>query len=223
MPDSTPDGRPNPWRTVVGVVGDVLYRGIDDVRLDVYDAALQSPLAATDLVVRTSGDPRRVASAVQAVARGLDSRVIFDRLTTMQAIVSRAVAPWRFSVWMFTLFAAFAFMLAVVGLFGLVTLDVAQRRHEFAVRLALGAQRADLLRPVLLQAARRVLAGVALGLLAAIAGTRGIRSLLFGVEVLDTTTYVAVIALVLAAVAAASYLPARRAAGTDPLALLRRE
>jgi putative ABC transport system permease protein len=76
---------------------------------------------------------------------------------------------------------------------------------------------------VLLAAARRVLAGVALGLLSAIAGTRGIRSLLFGIEVLDTATYAAVIALVLVVVAVASYLPARRAAGTDPLALLRRE
>jgi putative ABC transport system permease protein len=218
-----PGGPPNPWRTVVGVVGDVHYRGIDDARLDVYDAALQSPVTATDLVVRTSGDPRRVASAVQAAARGLDSHVIFDHLTTMQSIVSRAVAPWRFSVWMFTLFAAFAFVLAVVGLFSLVSLDVAQRRHEFAVRLALGAQRADVLRPVLLAAARRVLAGVALGLLSAIAGTRAIRSLLFGVEVLDTTTYAAVIALVIVVVAMASYLPARRAAGTDPLALLRRD
>jgi putative ABC transport system permease protein len=218
-----PGGPPNPWRSVIGVVGDVHYRGIDDARLDVYDAALQSPVAATDLVVRTSGDPRRVASAVQAAARGLDSHVVFDRLTTMQSIVSRAVAPWRFSVWMFTLFAAFAFVLAVVGLFSLVSLDVAQRRHEFAVRLALGAQRADVLRPVLLAAARRVLAGVALGLLSAIAGTRGIRSLLFGIEVLDTATYAAVIALVLVVVAVASYLPARRAAGTDPLALLRRE
>jgi ABC-type antimicrobial peptide transport system permease subunit len=148
---------------------------------------------------------------------------MFDRLTTMQAIVSRAVAPWRFSVWMFTLFAAFAFMLAVVGLFSLVSLDVAQRRREFAVRVALGAQRADVLRPVLLGAARRVIAGVALGLLSAIAGTRGIRSLLFGVDPLDATTYAAVIALVLAVVAVASYLPARRAAGADPLALLRGE
>jgi putative ABC transport system permease protein len=223
MPDSTPGGPPNPWRTVVGVVGDVRYRGLDDVRLDIYDAALQSPLSATDLVVRTSGDPRLAASAVQAAARGLDSHVMFDRLTTMQAIVSRAVAPWRFSVWMFTLFAAFAFMLAVVGLFSLVSLDVAQRRREFAVRVALGAQRADVLRPVLLAAARRVIAGVALGLLSAIAGTRGIRSLLFGVDPLDATTYAAVIALVLAVVAVASYLPARRAAGADPLALLRGE
>ncbi len=223
MPTFASEGPESDWRTVVGVVADVRYRGIDDVRLDVYDAALQSPMAATDLVVRTSGDPRRVAGAVQAEARRLDPRVVVDRLTTMEAIVSRAVAPWRFSVWMFTLFAATAFMLATVGLFSAVCLDAAQRRHEFAIRLALGAQRADVLRSVLLVAAWRVLAGIAVGVLIAIAGTRGIRSVLFGVGALDAPTYGAVIALVLAVVAVASYLPARRAADIHPLALLRRE
>jgi ABC-type antimicrobial peptide transport system permease subunit len=137
--------------------------------------------------------------------------------------VSRFVAPWRFSVWMFTLFAASAFALATVGLFSLVSLDVAQRRHEFTVRVALGAQRADVLRPVLLAAAGRALAGVSIGVLAAIAGTRGIRSLLFGVGALDVTTYGAVIALVFPVVAVAAYLPARRASEVDPLTLWRGE
>lgn len=223
MPLFDPDGRLRAWRTVVGVVSDVRYRGIDDVRLDVYDAALQSPLAATDLVIRTSGDVRRVIAAVQTEARRLDPRVVVDRVTTMEAIVSRAVAPWRFSMWMFTLFAVCAFVLATVGLFSLVSLDVAQRRHEFAVRLALGAQRADVLRPVLLAAASRALTGVAIGLPVAIAGARGIRGLLFGVGALDATTYAAVIALMFTVVAVASYLPARRAAEVDPLTLLRRE
>jgi ABC-type antimicrobial peptide transport system permease subunit len=141
----------------------------------------------------------------------------------MEAIVSRALAPWRFSVWMFTLFAVLAFTLATVGLVSLVSLDVAQRRHEFAVRLALGAQRPDILRSVLLVAGGRVLAGVVVGVLTAIAGARGIRHMLFGVGALDITTYGVVIGLVFAVVAVASYLPARRAAGIDPLALLRRE
>jgi putative ABC transport system permease protein len=223
MPTFRPEGPPNAWRTVVGVVSDVRYRGIDDVRLDVYDAALQSPVGATDLVVRTSGDPRRVAGAVQLEARRLDPRVVVDRLTTMDAIVSRAVAPWRFSVWMFTVFAAIAFGLATVGLFGLVTLDVAQRRHEFAIRLALGARHTDIVRPVLLAAGRRVLTGVALGVLIALAATRGIRSMLFGVQPLDVPAYGVVIALVLAVAAVASYLPARHLTRVDPLVALRIE
>lgn len=222
MPSQTADGGPKVWRTVVGIVSDVRYRGIDDVRLDVYDAALQAASTAADLVVRTSGDPLTVAAAVQAEARRLDPHVIIDRLTTMDAIVSRAVAPWRFSVWTFTLFAALAFALATVGLFSLVSLDVARRRHEFAIRVALGAQRADVRQSVFLWVLWRVVPGVTGGVLAALAGTHAIRHILFGVDPLDPTTYVVVIVLVCAVVTAASWLPAHRAADVDPQALLRR-
>jgi predicted lysophospholipase L1 biosynthesis ABC-type transport system permease subunit len=223
MPTHSPDGGPNVWRTVVGVVSDVRYRGIGDVRLDVYDAALQAVSTAGDLVVRTSHDPLMIAAAVQAEARRLDARVVIDRLTTMDGIVSRAVAPWRFSVWMFTLFAVLAFVLATVGLVSLVSLDVARRRREFAVRLAVGAQRGDVRRSVLVSALRRVVPGVAFGVLAAVLASRAIRHILFGVEPVDLTIYSAVVMLVLAVVTAASWLPAHRAAGTDPLALLRHE
>jgi putative ABC transport system permease protein len=223
MPTHSSDGGPSVWRTVIGVVSDVRYRGIDDVRLDVYDAALQAAQTAGDLVVRTSRDPLTVATAVQAEARRLDARVVIDRLTTMDAIVSRAVAPWRFSVWMFMLFAVLAFVLATVGLFSLVSLDVAQRRHEFAVRLAVGAQRGDVRRSVLMSAMWRVVPGLAFGLSVAVLGTRAIRHILFGVEPVDLTTYIAVIMLVLVVVTAASWLPAHRAADTDPLTLLRQE
>jgi putative ABC transport system permease protein len=223
LPSFSPEGPDSAWRTVVGVVGDVRYRGIDDVRLDVYDAALQSPMAATDLMVRTSDEPLRIAGAVQAEARHLDRRVVVDRLTTMEAIVARALAPWRFSAWMFTLFAVFAFVLATVGLGSLVSLDVAERRHEFAVRLALGARGRDILRSVLLVAGVRVLSGVAAGLLAAIAAAHGIRGLLFGVGALDGRTYGMVVGLVVGIVVMAACLPAIRAARIQPLALLRRE
>jgi ABC-type antimicrobial peptide transport system permease subunit len=149
--------------------------------------------------------------------------VVVDRLTTMDAIVSRAVAPWRFSVWMFTVFAALALVLATVGLFSLVSLDVAHRHREFAVRLALGARWGDIVRPVLLLAGERVLAGVGIGLLFSVAITRTIRSLLFGVGGLDATTYAGVVTLVAAVVAVAAYLPARRAASVDPMTLLRHD
>ena len=124
---------------------------------------------------------------------------------------------------MFTLFAMLAFVLATVGLVSLVTLDVAQRRREFAVRLAVGAQRSDVRRSVLVSTLWRVVPGVAYGVVAALVGSRAIRHILFGVESVDLPTYGAVIMLVLVAVTAASWLPAHRAAGTDPLALLRHE
>jgi len=223
MPSHSAESGPSVWRTVVGVVGDVRYRGLDDVRLDVYDPALQTTTPAGDLVVRTSGDPLAVAAAVQSEARRLDPRVVIDRLTTMDAIVSRAVGPWRFSMWLFTLFALLAFVLATVGLFSLVTLDVAQRRHEFAVRLALGARRADLRRAVLVSAWWHALPGVTCGVLVALLASRALRHILFQVEPGDLTTYCTVIGLVVAVVTGASLLPARRAAAIDPLALLRRE
>jgi putative ABC transport system permease protein len=223
MPTHSADGGPNVWRTVVGVVSDVRYRGLDDARLDVYDAALQSPSIAADLVIRTSGDPLAVAAAVQAEARRLDPRVVVDRLTTMDAIVSRALAPWRFSVWLFTLFAALAFLLATVGLVTLVSLDVTDRRREFAVRVALGARRRDIELSVLRAALRRIVPAVTLGVIGAAWGNRALRHILFQVNPLDPATYVSVILLVCLVVVAASWMPAHRAARVDPLALLRRE
>ena len=222
LPSQITDG-PETWRTVIGVVADVRYRGLDDVRLDLYDAAMQSTSAATHLVLRTSHDPLTVAGAVQAEARRLDSNALVDGVTTMEAIVSRAVAPWRFSVWMFSLFAALAFVLATLGLFSLVSLDVARRRHEFAIRVALGARSRDVVRSVMTAAGRQVLVGLGVGVLMAGAATRAVQGILFDVPTFDLPTYGMVIGLLLAVVLSASYLPARRAAGADPLALLRRD
>jgi putative ABC transport system permease protein len=223
MPTFAPENTDNAWRTVVGVVSDVRYRGITDVRLDVYDAALQASATADNLVVRTTGDPLALVGAVQATIRELDSRVVIDKVTTLDSVVSRAVAPWRLSAWMFTLFAALALTLATVGVFSLVSLDVTSRRHEFAVRLAVGGTRSDVVRAVIEATGRWVTVGIGSGLIIAIAGTRALRSLLFGIEPFDGPTYATVIALLLSVVAIASYLPARRAAGIDLMVLLRRE
>lgn len=216
-----PDDPQTAWRTIVGVVSDVRYRGLDDVRLDVYDAALQSPITADDLVVRGSGDLLTLAAAVQAEVRRLDPAALVENVTTLDAIVSRAMAPWRFGAWLFSFFAAVAFVLATAGLFSVVSLDVSQRRHEFAVRMAVGAQARDVISSVLMPAGWRVLAGVTIGVLGAVSATRALRSVLFGVEPLDLATYLTVVIAVCVVVAAASYIPARRAAGVDPLLLLK--
>lgn len=208
-------------RTVVGVVSDVSYRGLDDRRLDVYDAALQAATQATDLVIRSSGDPRALISAVQVEARHMDAQVVIDRVSTMEAIVEKETAPWRFSVWVLSLFGAMAFLLAGLGLFGLVSMDVAARTRELAIRLALGAQRADVLRAVLVVAGWRVVAGLALGLVAAAIGARALRAMLFGVTPFDAGSYATAVGLILTTVAIAAYLPARRAASIEPLRLLR--
>ena len=197
------------------------YRGIEEVQLDVYDPALQVGRPADNIVVRTSTDPLALAAPLRAIARELDPAAIVDEVTTMDAVVGRAEAPWRLTMWMFVLFATLAFGLAALGLFSLVALDVAHRGREFAIRMALGASRAGILRGVLMRAGWRVLAGLAVGLGTAFAASRAIRGLLFGIAPNDGVTYAAVLAVVLIVVAAAAYVPARRAARTDPQSLLR--
>jgi putative ABC transport system permease protein len=221
MATFTPGGPPRAWRTVVGVVSDVRYRGLREVQLDVYDPALQVGRPADNIVVRTSGDPLTAAAGVRAIARELDPASIVDSVTTMEAVVVRAEAPWRLTTWMFVLFAALAFALAALGLFSLVAQDVAHRRREFAIRLALGASPAAILRGVLLRAGWRVVGGVAAGLVVSFLAGRTLRGLLFGIAPGDRGTYAMVLALVLVVVALAAYLPARRAADVNPQGLMR--
>ena len=217
----TPGSPGRAWRTVVGVVSDVRYRGLEEVQFDVYDPALQVGRPADNIVVRATTDPLTLAAPVRAAARELDPTSIVDAVTTMDAVVGRASAPWRLTMWMFVLFATLAFGLAALGLFSLVALDVAHRGREFAIRMALGESRGGILRGVLARAGWRVLAGVALGLGTAAVASRAIRGLLFGIAPDDPATYAAVLAVVLIVVATAAYVPARRAARADPQVLLR--
>jgi putative ABC transport system permease protein len=141
----------------------------------------------------------------------------------MQAILERELAPWRLSSWMLTLFAAFAFMLAIVGLVGLMGLEVAQRLREFAVRIALGAEPRHVRAHVYRSAAVRAAAGLTLGIAGALAVTQWMRALLFGISPVDAPTYALVSAAVGLTVLTVSLLPAARAARVDPIAILKRE
>jgi putative ABC transport system permease protein len=221
LPSQTPGGAAAAWRTVVGVVSDVRYRGIADVRLDVYDAPLQSGFLANSLAVRGPGDLVSLAAAVRAEVRRVDPHAVTDRIVTMEEIVARVTAPWRFSVLVFAVLAVVACALVSVGLFGLVALDVVQRHREFALRLAVGAQPAELPRLALLRGARSAFLGIIAGLLIALAGTRAVQGMLFQVSALDLATYAGVVVLIVTIVSLASYLPARRAASVDPLELLK--
>jgi putative ABC transport system permease protein len=217
----TPGKPGRAWRTVVGVASDVRYRGLDEVQLDVYDPAMQVGRPADNLVIRTAGDPLTLAASVRATARGKDPTAIVDEITTMEAVVRRAEAPWRLTTWRFVLFAALAFGLAALGLFSLVALDVAHRGREFAIRFALGASRAAILSGVLMRAAWRVAIGLMVGLLASVGASRAMSALLFGIGPTDGLTYAGVLVVVLVAVGLAAYVPARRAGHVDPQALLR--
>jgi putative ABC transport system permease protein len=210
------------WRTVVGVVGDVRYRGLGEVQLDMYDPAPQTPLAATDLVIRTPADPLALAAVVQAEARALQPDVIITGITTMDAVVGRAMAPWRFASWVLALFAGLALLLATVGLVSVVGLDVAHRQREFAIRLALGALPGEIVSRVLRGTLAHVMLGAILGLIAAAMLSRTLGALLFGVPPLHWPTYGAVLVVVVVAALMAAWAPLRWAARTDPVTVLRR-
>jgi putative ABC transport system permease protein len=216
------------WRTVIGVVGNVRYKGLHEVPLDMYDPPAQTAVGTTtSLVVRlTPGEERHAlatASAIQTMARQDDPRALVSGITMLDAVVNKELAPWRFSAWVFALFAAIAFSLSMLGLFSLVSLDVANRRREFAIRMAIGATSRDILNGVWRSAGSRAAVGVAIGIGVAMVATKPLQSLVFGVGLLDPATYGGVLALIAAVVACASYLPARRAAHTNPLSLLHRD
>jgi putative ABC transport system permease protein len=223
MASFTPGGPAQMWRTIVGVVADVRYRGLQEVQLDVYDAALQTGRAADNVVVRSSIDPAGIASAIRSIARDLDATAIVDAVTTLDAVVARAEAPWRLTMWMFVLFAGLAFGLSALGLFALVALDVAQRQREFAVRSAFGASHTAIVRGVLVRAAWRVAAGAALGVVVALVAGRSLRVVLYGVAPADAWTYGVALALLFFAAAIAAFLPAWRVGKIQPQTLLRRE
>jgi ABC-type antimicrobial peptide transport system permease subunit len=159
---------------------------------------------------------------VQAEARHLDAGVLIAGVTTLESVVAQAMAPWRFTMWTLSLFAAMAVGLSALGLFSLVSLDMADRRHDFALRLALGASREKVVRSVLVSIARRIMPGLLLGVIASVVGTQTLHALLFGVELLDAATYGVVVLLITCVTILAAYVPARRAALVDPLTLLRR-
>jgi putative ABC transport system permease protein len=208
-------------------VGDVRYRGLHQVTLDLYDAPAQTTDGTTTgVVVRLRAGHEReaiaVAAAIQAQARQRDSQVLISGITMLDDVVNKEIAPWRLTAWVFSLFAVLAFGLSMIGLFSVVSLDVANRRHDLAVRIALGATHAQIVGGVFRAAAWRAAAGIAGGLGVSLIATRVLQNLLFGVAYTDPTTYVLVIAVASAMVLLAAYLPARRSAQIDPLPLLRR-
>ena len=208
-------------RTVVGVVADVRYHALGEVQYDIYDPYMQVERPTSNVVIRTRADARSTAEMVRTVARSLGAIAIVDEVTTMDDVVGRAEAPWRLATWMFTLFAGFAFGLSALGLFSLVALEVAYRRREFAIRLALGSPPGAIVKSVFVRAWWRAAAGLAIGFASAIAASRALRSLLFGVAPGDIATYASVLTIVVVAVAVAAWLPARRALSSDPHAVLR--
>jgi predicted permease len=213
-----------PWRTVVGVVGRVKQYGLDsDPRIALYFPQAQSGSRALYVAVKSGGPPEALASAIRREIRELDADLPVYRLRPMQQWVEQSLARQRFAMLLLSLFALLALTLATIGVYGVMSYLVGQGTREIGIRMALGATEGKVLALVLRQGLAVALVGAAVGLLAAFALGRVIQSLLFEVRAHDPLTF-AVVALTLTTVAAvASYLPARRAARTDPMASLRAE
>jgi putative ABC transport system permease protein len=218
-------GQQNPrWREIVGIVGHVRSVALEgDSRVQYYVPYAQSPSGGIYLAVRAEGDPNALSGAVRNAIRGVDADLPVYKVTTMDRLVADSLAQRRFAMFLFGIFASLALVLAVVGLYGVMSYMVLQRTHEIGLRMALGAQARDILRMVVGQGVTLVAIGLGLGMLAALVFTRLMSSLLYGVSATDPLTY-AGIALLLGCVAlVASYLPARRATRVDPMIALRYE
>ncbi len=214
----------SPAGEVVGIVRDVREEGLTAAaEPQIYLPQAQVPFASMSVVVRTTGDPARVASLVRREVHALDPDLAVDHLRTVREVVDRSIAEPRLYATLLALFAAVALTLAAVGIFGVMAYTVAQRRRELGIRLALGARPGGVLRLVVGQAAVLVAVGIALGLLGTLALSRVLAGLLFGVSATDPATLAAV-AVGLGAVALlASWLPARAATRIAPSEALRLE
>jgi putative ABC transport system permease protein len=213
-----------PWREIVGVVKSVRRGGVaEEMKAGVYLPHGQRSFGQMTLVARTSVAPASVLSAMRQAVAELDREQTLASVMTLEQEFAGAVAQPRFTAWLLGVFAAVALALSAVGAYGVISYSVAQRTHEIGVRMALGAQPGDVRRMVLRQGMGVVLIGAAVGLGCAVAMTRALRTMLFGVSATDPATYATVTALLLATALAACWIPARRATRVDPLIALRHE
>ena len=214
-----------PWVQIVGIVGNTTQSGLDQGEgPEFYLPMRQFPLPiGMHLAVRTRMDP---AAAVASIRTAIQSVAKDEPISDVQLMVERManfVSGRRFNLNLFALFAGTALLLSLVGIYGVLSFVVSQRTREVGIRMALGAQRRDVLRGVLGRGLRLALPGIALGLGGAWTASRLLQSQLFGIQATDPLTYVAGAVLLLLAALLACYVPARRAASVNPIEALRSE
>jgi predicted permease len=217
------DAKAENAREIIGVVETGRYLTLEeDPKPVFFECFLQTPRPRATLVAHAGGDPQPMLSAIRKVTQELDPRLALTG-TTLEQHLSLALFPMRTSGLLLGVMGVVALLLAVSGLFGVIAYSVSQRTRELGIRLALGAQRRDVLRLALRQGMRLAGLGICIGLAGAVAVTHLLRSLLFGVSPLDPVTFLAIPPLLLVVAWFACWLPARRAARVDPIVALRSE
>jgi ABC-type antimicrobial peptide transport system permease subunit len=195
----------------------------EDVKGKFYFSLYQSPQPVATLIARTASGPARPGAAMRAAVQAVDSTQPVSQVRLLADMVNSSLAPRRFVVTVLGVFAGLALLMAVIGLYGVISYAVTQRTQEMGVRMALGAEPAEILRLVLSQGVRLACAGAAIGLVVSLIASRLLRNQLFHVSSFDPLTFTLVAAVLIGAALAASYIPARRATRVDPLVALRHE
>jgi putative ABC transport system permease protein len=212
------------WMTIVGVVGDTrLYGLANPSRLEIYVPLRQSVPSHMNLVVKSAMDPAALTSAIRGAIRDIDKDQAIFGISTMDQLIVDSVSTRRITLILLGLFSTLALVLAAIGIYGVISYSVAQRTHEIGIRMALGAQKADVMRMVLAQGARIAGAGVAIGLAASLGLTRLLANLLFSVSAADPLTFAAVAITLILVAMLACHIPARRTLRVDPMIALRYE
>jgi predicted permease len=212
------------WMTIVGVVGDVKDQpNSPGAEPAFWWSEFQVAQSDMSIAIRTHSDPRQVIDGLRDAVHRLDPELAVADIKLMDSVVDTSVSTPRFTFVLVGLFAALAILLAAIGAYGVIAYTVSQRTSEFGLRVALGAQRSDLLRMVLFQSAKLAVPGTILGLLLALSLGRVMQNLIYGVSAADPAILFSVVLLVLTVALIASYVPARRASRSDPMVTLRAE
>ena len=216
--------RPQPWRTIVGIVSDVSQYALDKKPpMQIYIPHSQFPTSFNTIVVKTTTEPAALINAVRREIVRVDQEQAVSNVTTLQQLMGESISVRRFFMLLLLVFAALALVLAAVGIYGVMSYVASQRTHEIGIRMALGAQTKDVLKLIIGNGMILALIGVAAGLAGAFALTRLLAGLLFGVAATDSLTFVSVSVGLIAVALIACYIPARRATKVDPLVALRYE